>query len=198
MTTTQQIKKKINHFKQGEIFSSRDFLEFGNRSVIDKTLSRMVQKGEIERAARGLFFRPIKNRFVGNVPINIEAVIEVISQQNSETIQVHGAEAARQFNLSTQMPTKTIFYTNGATRKIKVGNKEVQMIHTSNQRKLQYAGTKIGLAISALWYLGRNLVTPSVISTLKSYLSTEEFTTLRNANLTNWMYNVISETELQV
>lgn len=55
MTTTQQIKKKINHFKQGEIFSSRDFLEFGNRSVIDKTLSRMVQKGEIERAARGLF-----------------------------------------------------------------------------------------------------------------------------------------------
>ncbi|WP_406812394.1 DUF6088 family protein [Histophilus somni] len=198
MTTTQQIKKKINHFKQGEIFSSRDFLEFGNRSVIDKTLSRMVQKGEIERAARGLFFRPIKNRFVGNVPINIEAVIEVISQQNSETIQVHGAEAARQFKLSTQMPTKTIFYTNGATRKIKVGNKEVQMIHTSNQRKLQYAGTKIGLAISALWYLGRNLVTPSVISTLKSYLSTEEFTALRNANLTNWMYNVISETELQV
>ncbi|WP_419851771.1 DUF6088 family protein [Actinobacillus pleuropneumoniae] len=198
MTTTQQIKKKINHFKQGEIFSSRDFLEFGNRSVIDKTLSRMVQKGEIERAARGLFFRPIKNRFVGNVPINVETVIEVISQQNGETIQVHGAEAARQFKLSTQMPTKTIFYTNGATRKIKIGNKEVQMIHTSNQRKLQYAGTKIGLAISTLWYLGRNLVTPSVISTLKSYLSTEEFTTLRNANLTNWMYNVINETELQV
>ncbi|WP_440209988.1 DUF6088 family protein [Actinobacillus pleuropneumoniae] len=198
MTTTQQIKKKINHFKQGEIFSSRDFLEFGNRSMIDKTLSRMVQKGEIERAARGLFFRPIKNRFVGNVPINVETVIEVISQQNGETIQVHGAEAARQFKLSTQMPTKTIFYTNGATRKIKIGNKEVQMIHTSNQRKLQYAGTKIGLAISTLWYLGRNLVTPSVISTLKSYLSTEEFTTLRNANLTNWMYNVINETELQV
>lgn len=120
MTTTQQIKKKINHFKQGEIFSSRDFLEFGNRSVIDKTLSRMVQKGEIERAARGLFFRPIKNRFVGNVPINIEAVIEVISQQNSETIQVHGAEAARQFKLSTQMPTKTIFYTNGATQKLRL------------------------------------------------------------------------------
>lgn len=198
MTTAQQIKEKIVNFKQGEIFSSRDFLEFGNRSVIDKTLSRMVQKGEIERAARGLFFRPIKNRFVGNVPINVETVIEVISQQNGETVQVHGAEAARQFKLSTQMPTKTIFYTNGATRKIKVGNKEVQMIHTSNQRKLQYAGTKIGLAISALWYLGRNLVTPSVISTLKSYLSTEEFTTLRNANLTNWMYNVINETELQV
>ena len=42
--------------------------------------------------------------------------------------------------------------------KLRIGNKEVQMIHTSNQRKLQYAGTKIGLAISALWYLGRNLV----------------------------------------
>ena len=198
MTIAQRIKEKIDHFKQGEIFSSREFLELGHRAVIDKTLSRMVQKGQIERAARGLFFRPIKNRFVGNVPINIETVIEAISQQNGETIQVHGAEAARLFKLSTQMPTKTVFYTNGATRKIKIGNKEVQMIHTSNQRKLQYAGTKIGLAISALWYLGRNLVTPSVIFTLKSYLSTEEFSMLKNANLTNWMYNAISETELQV
>ena len=196
MKITQQIKEKIHHLEQGVVFSSRDFLELGNRAVIDKALSRMVQKGKIERAARGLFFRPIKNRFVGNIPIDVETVIGVIAQQNGETIQVHGAEAARQFKLSTQMPTKTVFYTNGATRKIKVGNKEVQMIHTSNQRKLQYAGTKIGLAISALWYLGRDLVTPSVITTLKSYLSNEEFATLKNANLANWMHNVINRSEL--
>lgn len=55
MTTAQQIKKKINHFKQGEIFSSRDFLEFGNRSVIDKTLSRMVQKVKLNELLEDFF-----------------------------------------------------------------------------------------------------------------------------------------------
>lgn len=105
--------------------------------------------------------------------------------------------AARRLKLSTQMPTKSVFYTNGASRKIKVGNKEVHMIHTSNQRKLQHTGTKIGLAISALWYLGRELVTPSVIATLKASLTDEESTTLKNSNLAAWMYNVINEIELR-
>lgn len=197
MPVAQRIKHKIQHIEKGVVFSSRDFLELGNRATVDKALSRMVQKGEIERAARGLFFRPVKNRFVGNVPVKVESVLEIISQQNGETIQVHGAEAARQFKLSTQVPTKAVFYTNGASRKIKVGNKEVHMIHTSNQRKLQYAGTKIGLAISALWYLGRKLVTPSVIIALKTSLTDEEFATLKNANLAGWMYNVINEIELK-
>lgn len=197
MPVAQQIKHKIQHFEKGVVFSSRDFLELGNRAAVDKTLSRMVHKGEIERAARGLFFRPIKNRFVGNVPVKVENVLEIISQQNGELIQVHGAEAARQLKLSTQMPTKSVFYTNGSSRKIKVGNKEVQMIHTSNQRKLQHAGTKIGLAISALWYLGRKLVTPSVIITLKASLTDEEFATLKNSNLAAWMYKAINEVELR-
>lgn len=193
----KQIKEKILSFENGHIFASRDFLELGNRTAVDKTLSRMVQKGEIERVARGLYFRPIKNRFVGNVPVRAETVMNIISKQNGETIQVHGAEAARMFKLSTQMPTKTVFYTNGSSRKIKIGNKEVHLIHTSNQRKLQYAGTTIGLAISALWYLGQNLVTPSVINTLKTYLSDDEFTKLKNANLTHWMHNAIYKAELQ-
>ncbi len=194
----QKIKNKIQLIEKGEVFSSRDFLSLGNRANIDKILSRLVQQGEIERAARGLFFRPIKNRFVGNVPVQIERVIHIISQQNGETIQVHGAEAVRQLKLSTQMPTKTVFYTNGATRKIKVGNQEVQMIHTSNQRKLLYAGTKIGLVISALWYLGRKLVTSEVIVKVKAYLSDEEFMFLKNANLTTWMHEIINKTELQI
>lgn len=79
MSVAQQIKHKIQSFEKGVVFSSRDFLELGNRAAIDKSLSRMVKKGEIERVARGLFFRPIKNRFVGNVPVKVESVLEIIS-----------------------------------------------------------------------------------------------------------------------
>ncbi len=193
MLVATQIKEIINNFETGHLFSSRDFLELGNRATVDKALSRMVQNKEIERAARGIFFKPKKNKFIGNVPVDVEKVINVISQQNGETIQVHGAEAARRFKISTQMPMKTIFYTNGATRVIKIGNTEVTLIHTSNQKKLQYTGTNIGLAISALWYLGKELVTPDVINKIKSNLNNDEFNLLKNANLTDWMYNAINQ-----
>lgn len=198
MTIAKQVKEKILSFERGSLFASRDFLNIGSRAVIDKTLSRMVKQGEIERAARGLFFRPIKNRFIGNVPVKLETVIHTISKQNGEIIQIHGAEAARLFKLSTQMPTKNIFYTSGTTRKIKIINTEVQFIHTSNKRMLQYAGTNIGLAISALWYLGKELVTPTVIKKLKANLNNEEFITLKNANLTQWMQHAIHKSELQI
>ncbi|MGR3807777.1 Transcriptional regulator, AbiEi antitoxin, Type IV TA system [Pasteurella testudinis DSM 23072] len=195
MPVAKEIRERITTLEPGVLFSSREFVELGNRAVVDQALSRMVRRGEIERAARGFFFRPKKNRFIGNVPLDVQTVVEAISQQNGETVQVHGAEAARQFKLSTQMPVQTVFHTNGATRKIRVGNKEVQMLHTSNQRKLQHAGTKVGLAISALWYLGKDLVTPAVIAKIRAYLKDEEFTTLKNANLTGWMHEVIHQTE---
>ena len=196
MTTAQTLKNKIQNIERGKLFSSRKFLELGsNRATIDKALSRMVEKGEIKRASRGIFFRPKKNKFIGNVPAKVESVRDVIARQNKEIIQVHGAEAARQFQLSTQMPIGRVFYTNGATRKIKVSNTVVQMIHTSNQRKLQYAGTKVGTAISALWYLGKELVTPSVIIKLRSNLTIEEFQKLKNAKLTVWMKKAINEVE---
>ncbi|WP_439257734.1 DUF6088 family protein [Lonepinella sp. BR2271] len=198
LSINQHIREKIGKTELGVLFSSKDFLEFGERSVVDKALSRMVKNNEINRAARGIFFRPKKNRFVGNVPIDIESVLNLISQQNGETLQVHGAEAARRLKLSTQMPVQTIFYTNGATRNIIIANQQVKLVHTSNQRKLQYAGTQVGLVISALWYLGKEIVTPNMIKIIQNYLSEEEYIMLKNANLASWIHKTISSAELLV
>ncbi|WP_439259080.1 DUF6088 family protein [Lonepinella sp. BR2930] len=198
LSTTQHIREKIGKTELGILFLSKDFLEFGERSVVDKALSRMVKNNEINRAARGIFFRPKMNRFVGNVPIDIESVLNLISQQNGETLQIHGAEAARRLKLSTQMPMQTIFYTNVATRNIIIGNQRVKLLHTSNQRRLQHAGTQVGLVISALWYLGKEGVTPNMIKLIQSYLSEDEYIMLKNANLASWIHKAISSSELLV
>ena len=42
MTISKQVKEKVLSFDRGSLFASRDFLNIGNRDVIDKTLSRMV------------------------------------------------------------------------------------------------------------------------------------------------------------
>ena len=147
----------------------------------------MVAEGKVKRLTNGVFVRPKKSRFVGNVMPEVSEVVKVIARNNHETIQVHGAEAARRFKLSIQMPIVPVFYTSASSRSIVIGNVTVKMIHTSSQRRLQFAGEKTGLALSALWYLGKDNVNTEVVSKIKSGLSAEEFETLKSANVPAWM-----------
>ncbi|KMJ44659.1 DUF6088 family protein [Xenorhabdus khoisanae] len=191
MTISQSIRQCIHNYELGELFTSEFFLSLGSRAAVDKVLSRMVEKKEIERVARGIFIKPKENRFVGKVHPDVTKVVEMITGQNGETIQIHGAEAVRRFKLSTQMSTNLVYYTSGSSRQIRIGNRKVKLIHTSSQRKLQYAGTKIGMAISALWYLGKDAVTPATVEQIRSLMSEEEFGLLKMCKLPAWMSSAV-------
>jgi hypothetical protein len=195
MSTTEAIRTHIQRQPKGKPFTSSRFLKLGSRSAVDKALSRLVGEGKIERLARGVFVRPKKSQFIGTVMPEILEVIKVIARNHGETIQVHGAEAARRFKLSTQMPTSPVFYTNGPSRSLRVGNMVVKLIHTTSHRRLQFAGKKTGLALSALWYLGKENVTRNTVHHIKAGLSTTEFEELKSANLPAWMSAALNSPE---
>ena len=197
MSTTEAIRTRIQRLSKGKPFTSSRFLKLGSRAAVDKTLSRLVEEGEIERLARGVFVRLKKSRFIGTVMPEVSEVVEVIAKSHGETIQVHGAEAARRFKLSTQMPTSPVFYTSGPSRSLRVGNITVKLMHTTSHRRLQFAGRKTGLALSALWYLGKESTTPEIIIRIKSGLSPKEFETLKSADVPAWMSEALNSPELE-
>ena len=197
MSTTEAIRTRIQRLSKGKPFTSSRFLKLGSRAAVDKTLSRLVEEGEIERLARGVFVRLKKSRFIGTVMPEVSEVVEVIAKSHGETIQVHGAEAARRFKLSTQMPTSPVFYTSGPGRSLHIGNITVKLMHTTSHRRLQFAGRKTGLALSALWYLGKESTTPETIIRIKSRLSPEEFETLKSADMPAWMSAALNSPELE-
>ena len=186
MSTAETIRKRVLRTQRGEPFTNTRFLKLGSRAAVDKTLSRLVEEGVIQRIARGIFMRPKKSRFIGNVMPNVAKVVEVVARDHGETIQIHGAEAARRFKLSTQVPTVPVFYTSGPSRELKVGNLTVKLKHASH-RKLHLAGKRPGLALSALWYLGKNNVNTDVVNTIRQGLTAEEFETLRHTEMPAWM-----------
>lgn len=197
MSVSQSIKQLVSTYKLGEVFSNEVFLHLGARTAVDKALSRLVKSGEIERVAQGVFVRPKKSRFVNTVMPETSKIIEVIARQNGETFQIHGAEAARRFKLTTQMPVNLVYYTNGSSRTIKVGNRQVKLIHTSSQKKLQHAGSKVGTAISALWYLGKETVTPAIITKIKNLMSEQEFKQLKEAKLPAWLQTLLEQSQIE-
>ncbi len=149
MSTAETIRHRVMRARREEPFTNMRFLKLGSRASVDKALSRLVKEGLIHRITRGVFMRPKTNQFIGNVMPDVAKVVEVMARDHGETIQIHGAEAARRFKLSTQVPTMPVFYTSGSSRELKIGNLTVKLKHASH-RKLLLAGKRPGLALSAL------------------------------------------------
>ena len=104
---------------------------------------------------------------------------------------MNGAEAARRLELSTQMSTQSLYQTTGRTRSIRVGKSKIRLQHTS-PRKMVLAGRPAGMALSALYYLGKEEVTPVIVEKIRAKLAPSEFQELRRSIevMPSWMSDV--------
>jgi RNA-binding protein YhbY len=177
--------------QKGKPFSRAVFAQVGSRASVDKALSRLVQSGSLERVTRGVYMRPKMSKYTGRVRPNPLTVMDVITKANGETIQIHGAEAVRRLGLSTQMQVLPTFYTSGSTREIKVGNAVVRLKHASKDR-LQHAGTKVGVALTALYYIGKEGLSTKVVSKITNALNSEELNKLQACKMPEWMQSALS------
>lgn len=191
MSVAEAISNRIKHMQKGKPFVCALFAQVGSRASVDKALSRLVQSGTLERVTRGVYMRPKLSKYTGWVRPSPLAVMGVITKASGETIQIHGAEAVRRFGLSTQMQVMPIFYTSDSTREIKVGNAVVRLKHASSDR-LQHAGTKVGLALTALHYIRKEGLSAKVVFKITSTLSREELIKLRAYNMPEWMRSALS------
>ena len=187
MSTTKSVRNHIRSIPRGKPFTSSRLAAFGSRGAVDRALARLVERGEIERLARGAFVRPRKNRYIGNVLPGVDEVVHTLASARGETIQIHGAEAARRLGLTPQAPLAPVYHTSASSRSIQIGNTTVRMIHTSNPRRLQFAGEPAGLALAALWYVGKSDATVDTVATIRSAIGPEAFEKLRSAQVPAWM-----------
>jgi hypothetical protein len=188
LNTAALVRQRIEGMPIGEPFTPTAFLSCGTRAAVDQTLSRLVKSESIARVARGVFVRPEVSRFAGPVMPEPLKVAEAIALSTGSVVQIHGAEAARRLELTTQVPTQSVFSTSGPSKRIRVGKLEIRLQHVS-QRKLALAGRPAGLALAAMWYLGKGAVTPAVIEKIKRSLSADEFDALKSAtpSMPGWM-----------
>ena len=196
MTTVESIRNRINEIGIGEPFTSAQFNALGTRASIDQTLSRLVKQREIARISRGVFVRPKRSRYVGEVMPEPSKVAQAIATAHGETIQVHGAEAARRLGLTTQMPLQAVFYTSGPSRELKLGNLPLILKHVA-RRKLALSGRPSGLALSALWYLGKKQVSTSTIKAIREKLTSQAFEEFKaeTPSMPAWMANTLHRYE---
>jgi len=93
-------------------------------------------------------------------------------------VQPTGAYAANRLGLSTQVPMKLVFLTDGPNRLVHVGKQTIQLKRTT-PRQMATADRISGLVIQALRYLGSRQINDSVLAQLRQRLTDEDKQQLR-------------------
>lgn len=188
-SVAERVRAYVSRMASGEPFSVRELLTLGPRASVDQALSRMARGGEIERVARGFYARPKVNETLGRtVPVEPQKVVAAIARTAGAKVNVHGAEAARRFGLTTQVPMRQVYTTSGRSRRVHLRTGDVTLVHAA-QSRMELAGTPAGEALSALLYLGKNEVTPEIVQRIRAALPEEEFGRLRTATtvMPSWL-----------
>lgn len=194
MKEIELVQNQINKIPRGKPFPVSSIGRETSYANVRQVLSRLVKAGEIMRATRGIYVRPKEIPYLGKVLPGSEEVVKAISKKTGEIITLHGAEAARILQLSTQAPMHPIFYTSGTTRKIKLGKQIITLKHISPRKQVK-PGTITCLVITALWYLGKNHVNENTINIIKQRLKEKQFSEVLNHihQMPEWMASVFNQ-----
>lgn len=194
-STAEALRRALAKTPVGEPFASRRLLPGCQSSTVQRELSRLARAGVVQRVAQGVFVRPESSPYVkGPVPPELSKVVRAIAERTGETIQVSGAEAAARLGLSTQLPMRPVFQTTGPSRQVKVGSQVVRLKKAS-ARKLALAGRPAGMALAALWYLGKKEVTRATFEQIQRKLGPAEFKALIAARgqMPAWMVKALEQ-----
>jgi len=166
-----KILRRIRGKGRGSVWAARDFRDLGGPGAVDRALSRLAQDGSLRRLSRGVYDYPKAHPRLGILHPNIDRVAQAIARKNgSQKLQVSGPKAANALGISTQVPAKTVYLTDGYTRDVRVLGQVIQFRHRT-PRSLAGAGTAGGLVLQAFDYLGPDGVTPDVVQKLGRTLS---------------------------
>jgi len=170
-TIRNKIIARIHRWGTGHAFTPKDFLDLGNRGMVDVTLSQLVSSGLIRRLARGIYDYPKHSYPLGlTLSPDIDEFARAIARRFRWRIIPTGAWAANALGLSTQVPAKVTYLSDGPNRKFEMGKQTVYFKH-ARPKEMRTEGGLSSLVIQALRYLGKDAVGPEIIARLRTRLS---------------------------
>lgn len=172
-TTRNKVTSRIYGKKRGWVFTSSDFCDIGSILAVRKTLERLTQKEVIRRLGRGLYDYPRLHQVIGKVAPNYREVGKAFARKNKCRILPSGGYAANALGINLDVPAKTVFLTDGPTRKLKCGNREFFFVRTT-PKSMAVSSEISGMVIHGLKYMKKRYVDSQVIDQLKRVLDKKQ------------------------
>jgi len=172
-TAHGQIEQVIKHRRKGELIFPTDFRGLGSEGAIKMTLTRLNKEGLIERLGRGIYLMPKTDPIFGKISPAPEEIANAIAKKEKIQIKPAGAYALHKLGLTTQVPTRLVYLTNGSAKEIKIGKTLIKFKATTS-KKLAMKGKYSSLIVQALEELGTENIDSKTEQRIKELLLKED------------------------
>jgi hypothetical protein len=165
-----KISGRIRRKGKRWVFSQHDFGDLGSRAAIDLALHRLVRKGVIRRVMRGIYDSPQFSKRLGtHTGSDIHQVADALARKFGWRIQPDRTAAENMLGLSTQVPAKTIYLSDGPSRTYRIGGTMLRLKRTA-VKEAGFRYDQSALIVQALRSRGIQHVKSRDIETIRAWL----------------------------
>ena len=191
----KQILSRIFGRGRGWVFSSADFVVEFPAANIDKALSILTKEGKIRRLCRGLYHYPNKSALLGQeMGPDMDQVAQAFARKFNWRIQPTGDTALNLLGLSTQVPAKYLYASDGPNRTYKISGIFLEFRRTA-LKDVGFRYRESGLIVHALKALGRDHARASVREHIRQQLTPDLYEKIVSdtRTVTGWVHDIIKD-----
>jgi len=192
-STENKIISKIYGHGRGWAFSQNDFINLASSDATRKALSRLRKKGTIRSACRGIYDYPKYSTLLKTeLSPDMDQVAHAIARKHSWNIMISGNAALNALGLSTQVPAKIIYFSNGPNREYLIGNQTLTF-QKKPLKETVFKYRESGIVVQALSELGKENITDEICDKLKKAIPSSIWP-LINKDTTSartWIHDII-------
>ncbi len=192
---SQKVLNRIYGLGRGSIFTPSDFGDLGEAPAVRQALSRLEKVGTVRRLMRGVYeYSRFSELLRTPAPADPTKVARAVARAYGWTIVPTGETALNALQLSTQVPAKWQYLSDGPSKSLTWIGGEIEFRKRTN-RETSILGPKTALVVQALKALGQEGITNEVLVSLAPQLSTKEWQkALVEAKFaTDWVYSGIKK-----
>lgn len=180
---------------RGYVFSAADFSDRFNGATVDWVLSNLVLQNKIRRVMRGIYDFPKYSELLGQyLSPEIEEVAHALARKFKWRIEPSGDTALYLLGLSTQVPARYAYFSDGPKREYDVlGNQlEFKKIVLKN---IGFKYAESALLVQAIKSLGKDNISAEIIAKLQQQIDSKLYPKIikDTKTVTDWVYNIIKQ-----
>lgn len=194
-TISNKILSRIYGRGRGWAFFPNEFVGDFDRKQIDNALSDLAAEGKIRRIYRGMYDYPKYSELLGQtLSPDFDQVAQAFARKFNWRIQPSGDAALNLLGLSTQVPGKYIYLSDGPNRTYAIGSYKLVFKKTA-LKEIGFKHRESGIIVQALKSLGKERVTPELLKKIRSELDVAMCPKILKdtKTATGWVYDCIKE-----
>lgn len=175
-----RIMERIRKASHDSVYIAADFTDLGEYNAVRQALLRLDKAGEIQKIMRGVYYYPKYSELIGEYEApSPSKVAEAVARKFNWTIVPCGDTALNMLGLSTQVPAKWSYISNGPYYHFQLGNLTIEFKHRNN-REISGMSPLTAMIIQALHAIGKENLDDAQLDIIKQNLGEKEKTTILN------------------